>query len=60
MNKFTAILSICVQIGIDIWKQEYYTKVFDNTATIEEVLTWAKNYIPYAKINDIIFGAVSE
>jgi hypothetical protein len=60
LEKFSVTISICVQIGVDTWKQEYHTKAFDVTSTTEEVLVWARTLISNATINDLTFSVFYE
>jgi hypothetical protein len=55
-GKFNATVSVCNQIGIDKWQQDYYTKTFDVFDTMMDVLTWAQTISKNFKINDITFS----
>ena len=59
MNKFAATISVCVQIGIDHWKQYHYTRVFYESESVSNVLAWAKTFGKIT-INDIVFSEINE
>ena len=51
--KVIATVSVCVQIGIDTWQQNYHSKLFEETATISYIIEWGRSFIKNISVNDI-------
>ena len=54
--KIAVTITVCGQIGIDEWKNYYYTKIFDYSVTILEINSWIKTVAPKQSILDAKIG----
>ena len=57
--KIAVTITYCTQIGMETWRDERKTKVFESTEIISEILRWAKTIdqtatIPVLKFSDVV------
>lgn len=56
--RIVATISNCVQVGMDSFRDVHESRVFDESRTIREILSWAENMTgkPVTSINMIQFS----
>lgn len=42
--KIAVTITICAQIGIETWRDIHKTQIFDDTATISEIMAWVSTH----------------
>lgn len=53
----TATVEICVQVGIDDYRLKRYSRNFDASITLADIISWAKSMgVENPGINDVIFS----
>jgi hypothetical protein len=58
--KTAVTVTFCVQIGMETWRDVNTTKVFEETATLKEIIDWAKTIDKSASISVLKFGDIAE
>jgi len=58
--KTAVIVTKCVQIGIDTWRDVSRTKVFDETATLKKIQEWVHTIDKSASLSAVQFSDIDE
>ena len=56
--KISVTITICGQIGVNEWKDFHHTRLFEFSATIQEIEGWIKSVAPKQSIFDAKIGRV--
>jgi hypothetical protein len=58
--KIAVTVTGCRQVGIDAYRDWHRTRVFDDTASIREMMAWAKATDERAVFSDLLFSEVDD